>query len=101
METASRPAGRPYLPLKGIRVLAFELAYSLPAGTRTLAELGAEVVRVVGPGRDSFYIGVVDGVYFSKTCVGVNLKSPEGRTPGEIVDNADVRKVYLGEHFRM
>jgi lipopolysaccharide export system ATP-binding protein len=22
-------------------------------------------------------------------------------TPGEIVDNADVRKVYLGEHFRM
>ena len=22
-------------------------------------------------------------------------------TPGEIVTNADVRKVYLGEHFRM
>ena len=22
-------------------------------------------------------------------------------TPGAIVDNADVRKVYLGEHFRM
>ncbi|MCB2022404.1 MAG: LPS export ABC transporter ATP-binding protein, partial [Burkholderiaceae bacterium] len=22
-------------------------------------------------------------------------------TPHEIVDNADVRKVYLGEHFRM
>ncbi|HNM77071.1 MAG TPA: CoA transferase [Tepidiformaceae bacterium] len=91
METASRPAGRPYLPLKGIRVLAFELAYSLPAGTRTLAELGAEVVRVVGPGRDSFYIGVVDGVYFSKTCVGVNLKSPEGLAVAkELVRHADI-----------
>ena len=22
-------------------------------------------------------------------------------TPAEIVDNADVRRVYLGEHFRM
>jgi lipopolysaccharide export system ATP-binding protein len=22
-------------------------------------------------------------------------------TPNEIVENADVRKVYLGEHFRM
>jgi len=22
-------------------------------------------------------------------------------TPSEIVENADVRKVYLGEHFRM
>ena len=59
-------------------MLSFEVAYSLPAGTRTLAELGAEVVRVAGPGRDSFYISVVDGVYMSKPCFGINLKDPEG-----------------------
>jgi crotonobetainyl-CoA:carnitine CoA-transferase CaiB-like acyl-CoA transferase len=79
------------LPLKGVRVLAFEVAYSLPAGTRTLAELGAEVVRVVGPGRDSFYIGVVDGVYFSKECVGIDLKRPRGlEIAKELVARADV-----------
>lgn len=61
-----------------MRVLSFEVAYSLPAGTRTLAELGAEVVRVAGPGRDSFYVGVVDGVFLSKPCIGINLKDPRG-----------------------
>ena len=91
MESSSRPRKRPFLPLKGVRVLAFEVAYSLPAGTRTLAELGAEVVRVVGPGRDSFYIGVVDGVYFSKECVGIDLKSARGlEIAKELVANADV-----------
>ena len=74
----ARVAGEPFLPLRGVRVLSFEVAYSLPAGTRTLAELGAEVVRVAGPGRDSFYISVVDGVYLSKECVGINLKDPRG-----------------------
>lgn len=84
----SKPA---FLPLKGVRVLAFEVAYSLPAGTRTLAELGAEVVRVVGPGRDSFYIGVVDGVYFSKECVGIDLKTRRGlEIAKELVAKADV-----------
>ncbi|MGE3074808.1 MAG: CoA transferase [Dehalococcoidia bacterium] len=75
-QNASSP--RQFLPLKGTRVLSFEVAYSLPAGTRTLAELGAEVVRVAGPGRDSYYISVVDGVYMSKPCIGINLKDPEG-----------------------
>jgi crotonobetainyl-CoA:carnitine CoA-transferase CaiB-like acyl-CoA transferase len=59
--TSPKPP-RAFEPLRGVRVLSFEVAYSLPAGTRTLAELGAEVVRVAGPGRDSFYISVVDGV---------------------------------------
>ena len=80
-----------YLPLKGVRVLAFEVAYSLPAGTRTLAELGAEVLRVAGPGRDSFYIGVVDGVYFSKECVGIDLKTARGlEIARELVAKADI-----------
>ena len=78
MVSQNTSSPRQFLPLKGIRVLAFEVAYSLPAGTRTLAELGAEVVRVAGPGRDSYYISVVDGVYMSKPCIGINLKDPEG-----------------------
>jgi len=87
----SREHLRPFLPLRGVRVLAFEVAYSLPAGTRTLAELGAEVVRVVGPGRDSFYVGAVDGVYCSKTCLGLDLKSPGGLAIAmDLVRQADI-----------
>jgi crotonobetainyl-CoA:carnitine CoA-transferase CaiB-like acyl-CoA transferase len=82
---------RPFLPLRGVHVLSFEVAYSLPAGTRTLAELGAEVVRVAGPGRDSFYIGTVDGVYLSKECIGINLKDPRGlELAKELCMKADV-----------
>ncbi len=40
---------RQYKPLRGLRVLSFETAFALPAGTRTLADLGAEVVRVAPP----------------------------------------------------
>lgn len=62
-----------------MRVLSFEVAFSLPAGTRALAELGAEVVRIAGPARGGGpYIGVIDGVYLSKSCVGIDLKHPEG-----------------------
>ncbi len=81
-----------YRPLRGIRVLSFEIAFSLPAGTRTLAELGAEVVRVAGPARAAgTYIGVVDGVYLSKPCVGINLKHDSGRDIARrLVGQADV-----------
>lgn len=81
-----------FLPLKGVRVLSFEVAYSLPAGTRTLAELGAEVVRVVGPGRASTtFIGVVDGVFLSKPCLGLNLKHEDGLALAkQLVARADI-----------
>ena len=38
-------------PLDGIRVLAMEQAVALPAATRQLADLGAEVIRVQAPQR--------------------------------------------------
>ncbi|HEY7268994.1 MAG TPA: CoA transferase [Dehalococcoidia bacterium] len=67
------------MPLKGVRVLAFETAYSLPAGTRTLAELGAEVVRVAPPIRGfGIYISVVDGTFLGKTCIAIDLKNLDG-----------------------
>ncbi len=70
-----------YQPLKGIRVLSFELAFSLPAGTRALADLGAEVVRVARPDHNAFgnYISVIDGVFQSKTCIAIDLKTERGQ----------------------
>ena len=67
-------------PLKGVRVLSFEAAFSLPAGTRTLAELGAEVVQVSRPERvASDYITVVDGNALSKRMLALDLNKDEGR----------------------
>lgn len=61
--------GTVYEPLAGVKVLSFEIAFALPAGTRTLAELGAEVVRVPPPARDvGNYIGVVDGAGLLRKC---------------------------------
>ena len=81
-----------YVPLDGIRVLSFELAFSLPAGTRALAELGAEVVRVAGPQRaGESYIAVIDGVFQSKDCIGIDLKTEAGRELAwRLVEKADV-----------
>lgn len=71
---------RRFEPLRGVRVLAFEAAFSLPAGTRTLAELGAEVVQVSRPERVSGdYITVVDGNTLSKFSLGINLQTEDGR----------------------
>lgn len=83
---------RPYQPLRGIRVLSFEIAFSLPSGTRTLAELGAEVVRVAGPARPAgTYIAVIDGVFLSKPCVGINLRHEDGRAIArQLVAKADI-----------
>lgn len=68
-----------FRPLRGIRILSFEAAFSLPAGTRTLAELGAEVVAVGRPARVSGdYITVVDGNALSKQSLAVNLQHAEG-----------------------
>ncbi len=81
-----------YRPLRGVRVLAFEIAYSLPAATRTLVELGAEVVRVAAPGRGfGNYISVVDGVFLSKPCIGIDLKNAQGREVARcLVSRADI-----------
>ena len=69
-----------YRPLRGIRVLSFEAAFSLPAATRLLAELGADVVRVGRPVGDfPPYTNRTDGSALNKRNVAVNLQSEAGR----------------------
>jgi len=82
-----------YQPLKGIRVLSFELAFALPAGTRALADLGAEVVRVGRPEINAFgnYISVVDGVFHGKPAIAIDLKTPRGRKLAwDLAQQADI-----------
>ena len=70
-----------FRPLRGVRILSFEAAFSLPAGTRTLAELGADVVQVSRPARVSGdYITVVDGNALSKSSLAVDLRHAEGQS---------------------
>ena len=72
---------RTYLPLDGIKVLSFETAFALPAGTRALHDLGADVVRVASPGGNAFgrYVSVTDGVFHGKPCISIDLTHADGR----------------------
>jgi crotonobetainyl-CoA:carnitine CoA-transferase CaiB-like acyl-CoA transferase len=84
---------RAYRPLAGVRILSFELAYSLPAATRLLAELGAEVVKVSPPRGVGFndFTTAVDGVSLGKANIAINLKAAEGRDLARaLVAHADV-----------
>jgi crotonobetainyl-CoA:carnitine CoA-transferase CaiB-like acyl-CoA transferase len=69
------------------------LAYSLPAATRLLAELGAEVVKISPPRGVGFndFTTAVDGVSLGKPNVAINLKTTEGRALARaLVARADV-----------
>ena len=71
---------RTFKPLAGIKILSFELAFSLPAGTRALHDLGADVVRVSPPERQQDrYISVIDGVFHGKPCISIDLTLERGR----------------------
>jgi crotonobetainyl-CoA:carnitine CoA-transferase CaiB-like acyl-CoA transferase len=89
-------------PLTGVRVLDLTSAWAGPMATRLLAMLGADVVKVEGPGRIDSWRGAVEGghpsrypdgdpgarpydrnVQFNtqnvgKRAISLDLKSPEG-----------------------
>ncbi|WP_228002332.1 CaiB/BaiF CoA transferase family protein [Nocardia australiensis] len=89
------------LPLDGVTVVALEQAVAAPLATRTLADLGARVIkveRVDGGDLARNYDHVVHGTgaHFvwlnrGKESIAVDLKSPEGCSAiRRLVDNADV-----------
>lgn len=71
---------RVYKPLDGVRILSFEIAFALPAGTLPLSDLGAEVVRVSPPSGNWFgrFISLTDGVSHGKPCICIDLKKEKG-----------------------
>lgn len=91
-ETASVPDHTPIL--QGIRVLDFSNIIAGPAAGRTLAEFGAEVIRVDAPAPQAgpfatmwFGIDVNQG----KRAIILNLKTDKGRTAlAQLVQNTDV-----------
>ena len=89
-------------PLDGLRVLDLSRVLSGPFASMTLADLGAEVVKVEHPERGddtrSFGPPFMDGVstYFlavnrGKYSIGLDLKSNEDRELlWQLIDKADV-----------
>lgn len=82
-----------FKPLEGIKVLSFETAFALPAGTRALHDLGADVVRVAAPAGNAFgrYVSVTDGVFHGKSCISIDLTLERGRAIArDLAREADV-----------
>lgn len=66
-------------PLAGIRILALEQAVALPVGTRHLADLGADVVRVQSHQRARGQAGpAAANLLRSKRLLAIDLESPAG-----------------------
>ena len=79
-------------PLKGTKVLSFELAFALPAATRSLYDLGADVVRVSPPARQvDTYLGHIDGVFQGKSSMSIDLTKSAGQELAQrLAGKADV-----------
>lgn len=98
---SSAANGPSALPLDGVRVVALEQAVAAPLGTRHLADLGAEVIKVERMGEGDFaraYDTAVHGVasHFvwlnrGKKSLALDAKSDRGRQLlADLLDTADV-----------
>jgi len=94
-------------PLDGVLVIALEQAVSAPLATRTLADLGARVIKVEHPGRGDFtrhYDDVVHGMaaHFvwlnrGKESVALDLARPGARAAlRALLARADILVSNLG-----
>ena len=76
-------------PLTGLRVLDLTRVIAGPVATRTLAGLGATVLRIDPPDWEE--ANVVPDVTLGKRCAHLRLDTPEGRTAiGRLLADADV-----------
>jgi hypothetical protein len=83
----------PGRPLSGIRVLDLTRVIAGPTGTRFLAALGAEVLRIDMPGSEESvsHVGRGTDMVLGKRWAFLDLKSPEGLTRfKELLATADV-----------
>lgn len=89
-EGAVRPWTPAVMPLAGIRVLDLSRVLAGPTIGRTLAEHGADVLRIAGPGLPYSEALVMDTGY-GKRSAFVDLETAEGRTAlAELIRGADV-----------
>jgi alpha-methylacyl-CoA racemase len=97
MSAMTDPATRPG-PLSGLRVVELAGIGPTPFAAMTLADLGAEVVRVDRPGAGPLFgVAEADLLNRGRRSVAVDLKHPEGvATVLRLVERADV----LVEGFR-
>jgi crotonobetainyl-CoA:carnitine CoA-transferase CaiB-like acyl-CoA transferase len=76
--------------LAGVRVLDLCIILAGPTCGRTLAEFGADVIKIDDPTRPGDPVGYID-VNRGKRSIELNLKTEEGRTIfWRLVDTADV-----------
>ncbi len=84
-----RPQATVDRPLAGLRVLDLTRVLAGPVATRTLAGLGASVLRIDPPGWDE--PGVIQDISLGKTMATLDLKSGDGRAQLEsLLSQADV-----------
>ncbi|MWK39257.1 CoA transferase [Actinomadura sp. J1-007] len=84
-------------PLEGIRVVDFGQYIAVPGGTQTLADLGADVVKVEPPAGDqarsigAYGEAIMRGYNRGKRAVVLDLRDPAGRaTALRLAASADV-----------
>jgi crotonobetainyl-CoA:carnitine CoA-transferase CaiB-like acyl-CoA transferase len=84
------PTGSPDAPLRGIRVLDLTRVIAGPVGTRTLALLGADVLRIDPPGLPEIAAQHLDTGHGKRSAL-LDLATPEGRARfDELLGTADV-----------
>src|ERR1700761_6629773 len=96
---SAQPSQAPRLPLSRFKVIDLTLARAGPSCVRTLADWGADVIRVEPPpaaGETSEVVGRRDGSDFqnlhrNKRAITLNLKTDEGRDVFmKLAEKADV-----------
>jgi crotonobetainyl-CoA:carnitine CoA-transferase CaiB-like acyl-CoA transferase len=82
-------------PLSGIRILDLTTVIMGPFGTRILADMGADVIKIEGPDGDSFrtyppYVskgmgGSILNLHRNKRSIYLNLKEPNGKAALDVL----------------